>query len=64
MTEFRPFSVSPRVACELMQCGRTYLYDLLNRGELEFYKEGRCTRIMMRSIEARMERKLKEQAAA
>jgi excisionase family DNA binding protein len=52
------------VACELMQCGRTYLYDLLNRGELEFYKEGRCTRIMMRSIEARMERKLKEQAAA
>jgi excisionase family DNA binding protein len=53
-----PLAVSPRQACQLLNVGNTYLYDLINNDELESYLEGRARKITMRSIRARHERQL------
>jgi len=53
-----PLAVSPRQACQLINVGITYLYDLINNDELESYLEGRSRKITMRSIRARQERQL------
>jgi excisionase family DNA binding protein len=62
ISDIEPLAVAPKMAMQLMQCGPTHLYDLIKRGELEVYKEGRHTRITMRSIHARMERLLQKAA--
>lgn len=51
-------ALSPRQACQLLNVGITYLYDLINNDELESYLEGRARKITMRSIRARHERQL------
>jgi excisionase family DNA binding protein len=56
--DFEPLAVSPRQACQLINVGITYLYDLINNGELESYLEGRSRKITMRSIRARQDRQL------
>ena len=53
-----PLGVSPRQACVLLNVGNTRLYQLIGDAELETYKEGRATRITVRSIRARHERQL------
>jgi excisionase family DNA binding protein len=56
--ELEPLAVSPRQACRMLNVGNTYLYELLKRGELENYWEGKSRKITMRSIRARQERQL------
>jgi excisionase family DNA binding protein len=58
-----PLVVRPNKAMRLLDCRRNYLYDLINAGELETYRDGRARKITMRSIRALIERRLKEQAA-
>ena len=53
-----PLGVSPRQACILLNVGRTYLYELIDIGDLESYLEGRARKITLRSIRARHERQL------
>jgi excisionase family DNA binding protein len=48
--------VSPQKACQLLDCGITRLYELINEGELVSYKDGRARRITMDSIRARVQR--------
>jgi len=55
-------SVSPRRACALLGVGNTKLYELMNSGELESYREGKLRRITLRSIAARRRRLLAESA--
>jgi len=55
---FEPLAVSPKQACLLLSVGNTRLYQLIGSGELETYKEGRSTKVTMRSIRARHERQL------
>jgi len=52
--------VSPRRAAEMLDCGVTYIYELVGIDELESYREGRHRKITVRSIRARIERKLAE----
>ena len=55
-----PIVVRPKQACILLGCGPTYLFDLLNKGELESYRDGRSRLITLASIKARVARKLAE----
>ena len=58
-----PLVVRPKQACILLGCGLTYLFDLLNKGELESYRDGRSRLITLASIKARIARKLAEAQA-
>ena len=56
--DLEPLAVSPRQACQLINCGITHLYDLINNNEGESYPEGSARKITVRSIRARHERQL------
>jgi hypothetical protein len=45
-----------------LQIGRAKVYELLNSGELESYLEGSSRKVTWRSIEAYIERRLKQEA--
>ena len=53
-----PIAVPPRQACVLLSIGLTHLYDLLNKGELDSYQDGRSRRITVASIHAYVERQI------
>jgi excisionase family DNA binding protein len=50
--------VSPAGAMTMLSCGRTRLYELLDRGELQSFLDGRARRITVASIHAYIARKL------
>jgi hypothetical protein len=56
--DIEPLVVRPRVAQRLLNLSNTKFYSILP--ELESFKEGRATMITMRSIKARVARKLAE----
>jgi excisionase family DNA binding protein len=55
-----PVAVSPKGACLALDYGMTKLYELINAGELETYKDGRATRITTASIRGYVARRLAE----
>jgi hypothetical protein len=56
-----PLIVRPRVARQMLGgCGLERLYDLLNSGELESFRDGRARLITVASIERYIERRLAE----
>ena len=55
-----PLGVKPKVACGLIPCGTTRLYELLASGELDSYLDGRSRIITTASIRRRQERLLAE----
>jgi hypothetical protein len=59
-----PLVVSPSKAMRMLDCGRTRLYELLGRGELESYRDGKSRKITVASIRARIHRKLEEARTA
>ena len=56
--------VSPASAMTMLSCGRTRLYELLDRGELESFLDGRARRITVASIHAYIARKLEGRCKA
>jgi len=58
-----PMVVRPKQACILLGCGPTRLFDLLNAGELESYRDGRSRLITLDSIKRRVARLLAEAQA-
>ena len=62
--EIVPLVVSPRQAMQLLNCGKTRLFELLAAGELESYLDGKSRKITFESINARHRRKLRENKAA
>jgi hypothetical protein len=56
--------VGPNEAEVMLDCGHTYLYQLINAGELDSYCDGKSRKITVASIEARIRRKLQEAKAA
>lgn len=52
-----PVAVSPKGACRALDYGLTKIYDLINAGELEIFKDGRATRITTESIKSYVERR-------
>lgn len=55
-----PIAVSPKGACTALSYGLTKIYDLINAGELEVFKDGRATRITTASIKSYVERRKAE----
>jgi excisionase family DNA binding protein len=62
VAEGRPLVASPNETMITLRIGREKLYQLLNSGELESYRDGGSRRILWRSIEAYVERRLKQEA--
>jgi excisionase family DNA binding protein len=54
--EDEPLLVRPKVACRLLSVGETRLYEMMNSGELESFRDGGARRITTRSIHAYIER--------
>jgi hypothetical protein len=55
-------AVSPRRAAFLLDCGITRLYELINSGELDSYKDGAARKIVVASIREYVARKLMQAA--
>jgi hypothetical protein len=55
--------VGPNEAEVMLDCGHTYLYRLINAGELDSYLEGKARKITVESIHARIRRKLQDAKA-
>jgi excisionase family DNA binding protein len=62
-TGIEPLVVRPNEAMRLLGCRRNFLYNLINAGELESYRDGNVRMITVRGIHALIERKLRETAA-
>ncbi|OAF05821.1 hypothetical protein AYJ54_02735 [Bradyrhizobium centrolobii] len=60
--EQRPIVASVNETMTMLKIGREKIYQLLNSGELESYREGGARKILWRSIEAYVERRLKQEA--
>lgn len=60
----QPLVVSPQTAEQMLQCGHTRVYELLNAGELTSFKDGTSRRITVESIHAYIARKLAAAKAA
>ncbi|MBR1030682.1 excisionase family DNA binding protein [Bradyrhizobium japonicum] len=58
----KALAVSPREAAEILGCGRTRIYQLLQLGELISYREGAARRILTSSIHHYVERQVEAQA--
>jgi excisionase family DNA binding protein len=58
-----PLVASPNQTMKAIQVSRKKLYDLINSGELESYKEGKSRRITVKSINEYIERRLAVEAA-
>lgn len=54
--------VPPRIAKRMLGCGTTRLYDLLNRGELQSYRDGKSRRIVVESLKAYIARQIEAEA--
>jgi excisionase family DNA binding protein len=56
--------VRPKIACQMLAVGVTRLYELIDAGELESYKDGASRKITVRSIKGLVERRLERSKAA
>lgn len=52
-SDVEPLVVNPRDACRLLGCGLTRLYELIDAGEVESFRDGRSRRVTVQSIKAR-----------
>lgn len=59
-----PLGIAPHLAKEVIGCGTTKLYELLNDGELSSYMVGRSRRITTESIRAYVDRQINAQQVA
>lgn len=58
----RPIVASVNETMFTLKVGREKIYQLLNSRELESYREGGSRKILWRSIDAYVERRLKQEA--
>jgi excisionase family DNA binding protein len=56
--------VSPKIACEMIGCGITTLYQLLADKKLESYRLGRARRITTESIRSLVRHEIERSKAA
>ena len=50
--QLKPLAVRPSTAARLLDCGRTYIYGLIQRGEIRTIPFGDGQRILMAELEA------------
>jgi hypothetical protein len=61
-SDTRPIVASVNETMAALQIGRDKIYQLLNSGELESYHEGSSRKILWRSIEEYVQRRLAAEA--
>jgi excisionase family DNA binding protein len=49
-TDIEILAVSPKVARQMLGCGNTRLYELLNAGEIKSYRDGGSRRVVVASL--------------
>jgi hypothetical protein len=49
---------SPKRAQQILDIGNSRFYELLNAGEFTFYKDGKSTKVVVKSLYDYVERKL------
>jgi excisionase family DNA binding protein len=54
---------SPQQAAQLLGYGRSQVFELIARGELESFKEGRLRKIPAAALTDYIERKMRKQSA-
>ena len=59
----RPILLSVTDVCRVLQCGRTFVYELLRRGDLKAIKLGRLTRFSQEALAAFLDGREAEAAA-
>jgi hypothetical protein len=50
------YAVSPKIACMMLNCGITRIYQLMNDGKLLSYWDGRSRKVVVESIKAHIAR--------
>jgi hypothetical protein len=63
-SDVEPLVVKPKTAWKLLRCGNTRGYELLARGELQSFKDGRSRKITVASIKAFVARQLAAASSA
>jgi hypothetical protein len=58
LDNIEPLTVSPKVAWRMLGCSHRIGYELINRGDLQSYLEGKSRRIVTASIKRYIERRL------
>ncbi|RTL77536.1 MAG: DNA-binding protein [Bradyrhizobiaceae bacterium] len=59
-TDIDVLAVSPKVARQMLGCGNTRLYELLNAGEIKSYRDGGARKIVVASLYEFVARKVAE----
>ena len=62
LRDAHPIVASVNEAMTTLRIGREKIYQLLNSGELQSYRDGGSRKILWRSIESYVERRLKQEA--
>jgi hypothetical protein len=57
-----PLVVSPKRACQMLDCSMTRFYELLNSGQIQSYREGKSRKAIVASIKAHIARQLDQEA--
>jgi hypothetical protein len=57
-----PLVVSPRRARQMLDCSMTRLYELINSGEIQSYRDGKSRKAIVASIKAHIARQLEAEA--
>ena len=60
--DFEPLVVSPKRACQMLDCSMTRFYELLNTGQIQSYREGKSRKAIVASIKAHVARQLEQEA--
>jgi hypothetical protein len=58
-----PLVVSPRRARQMLDCSMTRLYELINSGEIQSYRDGKSRKAVVSSIKAHIARQLEAEAS-
>jgi hypothetical protein len=53
-----PLVVSPKRACQMLDCSITRFYELSNSGQIQTYREGKSRKAIVASIKAHIARQL------
>jgi hypothetical protein len=57
-----PLAVSVKKGCAIIDSGPTRLYELINSGEIESYRDGKSRKVVVASLKAYVERQIAAEA--
>lgn len=58
-----PLVVSPKRACQMLDCSMTRFYELLKTGQIQSYRDGKSRKAVVASLSSYIERQLQVEAS-